>query len=509
MRRAAFHVHRWVGVALGLYAFVIGGSGAVLMFRADLQAWAYPEVFAPSGAGGPIAGADTVLAAVEARYPRGTISGLDFPNPRRGSFLAYVVEAGQFRTVYLHPSTGQVMGELPRTGWIQRLQELHFNLLGGSTGEQVSRAGAWTLLVLAFSGLVIWWPGRVQWRRAFVVGTGAGWKRTMWELHRATGICVVALLVMWAVTGIHFTTPGLARRIIGAVAPLATPAPAVRVDAPMGGGRRPLSAFVADAQARWPGAGLARLLLPSSVQSAISVTVARHAHGDWDGSDEVTMWFDPVSGRLLRTDDASKAPAGERAVRWLGLVHVGTFGGGWLAKLAWSAGGLALAMLFATGCVMWWNKGTLRTMIRALRVVLIMSLTGLPLACGPAAVREEDVIAPLTAFYAAMKTGDKAAAMRPLAADAVFVESGKLETRAEYEANHLPADIQFESQVTGKRSPWQVKTQGDTAWVIATTDYDGTFDGSPVSFTSAQLAVLTRANGEWQIRSIHWSSRRR
>ena len=342
MRRAAFHVHRWVGVALGLYAFVIGGSGAVLMFRADLQAWAYPEVFAPSGAGGSIAGADTVLAAVQARYPRGEISGLDFPNPRRGSFLAYVVQAGQFRTVFLHPSSGQVMGEVPPTGWIQRLQQLHFDLLGGPAGEQVSRVGAWALLVLALTGLVAWWPGRPRWESAFV--------------HRTAGIVVLVLLVMWAVTGIHFTTSGLARRIIGAVAPLATPAPAVRAETGAGGERRPLSAFVADAQARWPGAPLARVLLPSSVQSALSVTVARRVHGDWDGSDEVTLWFDPASGRLLRTDDASAMPSGERAVRWLGLLHVGTFGGGWPVKLLWSAGGLALVVLCATGYVMWWTR---------------------------------------------------------------------------------------------------------------------------------------------------------
>jgi ketosteroid isomerase-like protein len=136
-------------------------------------------------------------------------------------------------------------------------------------------------------------------------------------------------------------------------------------------------------------------------------------------------------------------------------------------------------------------------------------LSGVSLACGAPPAREDEVVAPLTAFYAAMKTGDKAAAMRPIAADAVFVESGKLETRAEYEANHLPADIQFERQVTGKRSPWQVKSQGGTAWVIATTEYEGTFEGSPVNFVSAQLAVLSREAGAWQIRSIHWSSRRR
>jgi ketosteroid isomerase-like protein len=149
-------------------------------------------------------------------------------------------------------------------------------------------------------------------------------------------------------------------------------------------------------------------------------------------------------------------------------------------------------------------------MTRVLSVaLLVMSVSGSTLGCSAPAAREEDILAPLQAFYAAMKTGDKAAAMKPVATDAVFVESGTLETRAEYEANHLPADIEFESKITGKRSPWQVKTHGDTAWVIATTDYDGTIDGNPVNFVSAQLAVLSRQSGDWQIRSIHWSSRRR
>jgi ketosteroid isomerase-like protein len=149
-------------------------------------------------------------------------------------------------------------------------------------------------------------------------------------------------------------------------------------------------------------------------------------------------------------------------------------------------------------------------MIRPMRALIgVAVLSGFTAACSAPPPSEQEIVAPLEAFYAAMKKGDKAAAMQPIAADAVFVESGTLETRAEYEANHLPADIEFEGQVTGKRSPWQVKAHGDTAWVIATSEYEGTFNGAPVNFVSGQLAVLTRDGGPWQIRSIHWSSRRR
>lgn len=148
-------------------------------------------------------------------------------------------------------------------------------------------------------------------------------------------------------------------------------------------------------------------------------------------------------------------------------------------------------------------------MTRRLGTVVASALAcGVLVACA-SAPREDDVVAVMESFYGAMKTGDTAAAMQHIAADAVFVESGRLETRSEYEANHLPADIQFEKQVTGKRSPWQVTFDKDTAWGIATTEYDGTFEGDPVNFVSAQLAVLTRQDGAWRIRSIHWSSRRR
>jgi ketosteroid isomerase-like protein len=130
-------------------------------------------------------------------------------------------------------------------------------------------------------------------------------------------------------------------------------------------------------------------------------------------------------------------------------------------------------------------------------------------ACSPAPPvhSESEVSAVFESFYSAIKKGDPQAAMSVIAPDAVFVESGTIETRSEYETNHLPNDIAFEKEVTGKRGPLRITFAGDTAWVIATTEYDGTFEGGPVSFASSQLMVLTYDTGAWQIRSVHWSSR--
>ena len=107
-------------------------------------------------------------------------------------------------------------------------------------------------------------------------------------------------------------------------------------------------------------------------------------------------------------------------------------------------------------------------------------------------------------FYKAVSTGDAKAAMQLIAPDAVFVESGKIETRAEYEQNHLPADIEFESKVKGVRGPARVTFDGrDTAWVISRAEYD---EGNPEKYINTQLMILTHDTGEWRIRSISWSS---
>jgi ketosteroid isomerase-like protein len=153
---------------------------------------------------------------------------------------------------------------------------------------------------------------------------------------------------------------------------------------------------------------------------------------------------------------------------------------------------------------------TLQTSKRAVLAAIVLALVWLP-ACGGGSTEDDTaaVRTTLESFYAAMKNAENATAMALIAEDAVFVEGGRLETREEYEKNHLPADISFEKQVSGKRGDWQITIKDDTAWAIVTTEYDGIFDGAPVAFTGAQLAVLTRDADKWMIRSIHWSSRRR
>jgi uncharacterized protein (TIGR02246 family) len=120
------------------------------------------------------------------------------------------------------------------------------------------------------------------------------------------------------------------------------------------------------------------------------------------------------------------------------------------------------------------------------------------------------VAAVVDRYHRALATGDSAAALALLAPDAVVLESGGVESRAEYRGHHLPADIAFARAVPSERGPVRVTVQGSVAWAASTSSTRGRFRNRDVNSAGAELMVLSRsADGRWLIRAIHWSSRTR
>jgi ketosteroid isomerase-like protein len=148
-------------------------------------------------------------------------------------------------------------------------------------------------------------------------------------------------------------------------------------------------------------------------------------------------------------------------------------------------------------------------MIRILLGALSVALFATPIAAQTTSAAAADVHKVVDAFHAGLKAGDTATVMTLLAPDVLLLEAGGIETRAEYESNHLPADVEFEKSVTTSFKPYRVTIAGDAAWAVNTNEYKGTFKDRPVDSVGVELMVLTRDAAGWRIRAIHWSSRPR
>src|SRR5436190_22742287 len=151
------------------------------------------------------------------------------------------------------------------------------------------------------------------------------------------------------------------------------------------------------------------------------------------------------------------------------------------------------------GEIRWWLGAT---------VLLLVTLADVELIAQTDLADAAAITAAVNGFHLALAQGDRAAALLLLAPDAVILESGESQTRAEYEREHLADDIAFARTTSMQRSRFKVEQQGDTAWATATSNTTGTFDGRKVDSTGVELMVLTKSDSGWRIRAIHWSNRK-
>lgn len=352
-RRALFTVHLWLGIAIGLYLFIISVTGALLVFRIDMQRALYPDLLEPQTTQ-PTVDAAAILRSLESSYPGARILGVDAPTLTRPVYLAYVSGAPGFHTVLADPGTAQVLGELPAQTPLRILQDLHFNLLLGDRGAMINGIGALCLLTLCLTGAVIWWQGRKRWTRGIKVRTGSGAAQFNWDLHSATGFWMFGLIVMWALTALNFTFPRQFRSTLEMFSSITPPATVSSSTAQADVQPPSWETLIARAQAVVPDQFVARVVLPRSTSDAFQVYFAERQPTPTGPNALTPVYVDRYSGELIAVP-----PAGEKVadviLRWAAPLHIGSFGGTG-SRIAWFFFGLAPATLFVTGFLSWWRR---------------------------------------------------------------------------------------------------------------------------------------------------------
>lgn len=149
----------------------------------------------------------------------------------------------------------------------------------------------------------------------------------------------------------------------------------------------------------------------------------------------------------------------------------------------------------------------LNSLPSALRLAAFVSALTVAAFCA-AADESQSVVSTVAEFHDALRRGDGAAAMNLLAPDAMILESGGIETRAEYESHHLSADMSFAKAVPSTRSDVRVQVDGNTAWVTSASKTEGSFNDRPINPRGAELVILTKTADGWRIRVVHWSSQK-
>nr|WP_237418113.1 PepSY-associated TM helix domain-containing protein [Actinomadura rayongensis] len=393
-KRALVVTHRWASLILGAVLLVVTTSGAVVLYAPEYFRATHPALFHHTDSARPLSPGQA-LDVVRRAHPEFPATMVNFDHgvyevgSSEGSGPLYGVDPGTGRITGRADANGGFMGFMVNLhacgltcagypGYVPWFDKA-MPTFGQSWMKDVKVGGfvlAFTgvvLLLLALSGVVLWWPGVRRWRQGFRVRFGRGRFARDYDLHQVVGLAVVPFLLMWSVTGVSFEFPAVSRAWYAVTggrtvaepvfASGASSGPDITVDAAVASA---LGALRPTEPAGTPDR-VVYVSLPDADDPAgyYDVIVARGLdpwrYGVYPG--QVSVGVDRHDPRHVAVLNPAHGPTLSNTVwdQWRApMFHYGYSVNGWW-RLVWLLFGLSPLVLAATGVSTWlYRRGTRR-----------------------------------------------------------------------------------------------------------------------------------------------------
>lgn len=387
-RKLWLSLHRYVGLVAGAVFVIVGLSGSILAFRAEIDEWLNRDlktVSLPAEGNGSYRPLDEIIARSEAAAPaNGTAVFMHFPKSATGYFdviysaTAAPSEGGERHAdriyqVFVNPYDAAVIGQRlivdPENHFSEPftniITHLHYTLLQGEIGETVVGFVGLFLFVSVASGVYLWWPRNGKWRQAFTIKRGASGERLVLDLHKTTGVYVAVVILVMAFSGVYIIFMPQVGALVGLFSSVSAHMIPDDLQSDPAQGRAPIGAdaAVAIVDRLFPSGQLMSLGLPNGPAGVY--VVGKRADDEVGRSEPARrVAVDQFSGRILKIQDPHDYTAGERFLEWQYPLHTGEAFGD-LGRAFICVFGLVPALLYATGVARWLQK---RRMRRANRI---------------------------------------------------------------------------------------------------------------------------------------------
>jgi uncharacterized iron-regulated membrane protein len=346
-RRLLVKIHRWTGLAIGLWIVLQSLTGLAIVWREDLDRLLVPSLLRSSG---PVAiDLQTALDRVRAVAPQPRISRIELPAYADGVYRAWLGPSTSLasKIATVDAATGRVLGvvslgSLPG----ELLFRLHYALVAGDDGRLVVGVlGCAYFLFLLITGLLLWWPGRARLKTGFKMKLDVGRARALLDLHRVIGAAAALVLLPLVATGaLTALKPQLQAGL--ALRNLVVPAVAAQTGAAL----QPADTFVTRALAVQPGTIARDVRFAGSAGQSVTVVL-----GTKDGQAAGRVYLNGYDGSVLTSYDHSSAPPAAAVPETILWLHKGEFLGA-AGDFVIAAAALVPLLLAVTGTWMWLRR---------------------------------------------------------------------------------------------------------------------------------------------------------
>lgn len=339
-RKVIFWAHLTAGVIAGIVILIMSVTGALLAFEPQIVRFADQDVRTapPPSPGAERLGAQELFARAREAKPNVLPASLTLQaDPTAAASFAL----GREGVLYVNPYTGEALGEGSQgvRSFFQVVTDWHRWLgtrgEGRPAGRAITGACNAAFLVLAISGLYLWWPK--NWTRKnlssiTVFKRGLKGRARDFNWHNVTGFwCAIVLVVLtatgmvmsyqWANNLLYTLTgsqPPAPQSPPGSAGP-ANPGDASRMEIP--GNLNPLWARAQQQSSQWESISMR---LPQRPDAPVSFTIRES--GMWNPMASSQLTLDPATAEVVRWEPYTGLSLGRRLRSWARFTHTGETG---------------------------------------------------------------------------------------------------------------------------------------------------------------------------------------
>ncbi|MFO1125920.1 MAG: PepSY-associated TM helix domain-containing protein [Methylocystis sp.] len=382
MSRAFFvWLHRWTGLAMAGFLILVGLTGSLLAFWLEINQWLTPELY-PAPRAGIELDAATLARRAEAivLQARATTVYMGYPGSVSiGMESRDGAPPLDFQYIHLDPIDGRELGRVTWHGLPTRKNDimpfvygLHMHLAMSGIGDWILGAVALLWTVDCFVGFYLTLPTSGErsrksffsrWKPSWLVKLKSSFYRVNFDLHRASGLWLWAMLLVYAWSSVFFTLPNFYTRATQLVLDYETPVWA-QEGRPQTDPRAPMEwedaqatgARLMQEQARQNGFVIERpLALYHLRDKGLYEYRVRSSRDIGDKAGSTSILFDSRSGELKTLSLPTGQRSGATLTTWLVELHTANLFG-LPYRIFVCLLGLVITMLSVTGVYIWWKK---------------------------------------------------------------------------------------------------------------------------------------------------------
>lgn len=363
-RTMLLKLHRIAGLMLALPLIVVGLSGSIIVFEAEIDEWLNPELFHITSPGAPALSVNELITRIEADDSRVEVTYLALERVPSKGWVAYVAprEGAEldFDEVFIDPVSGHINGRrmwgaccFESPNFVPFMYKLHNRLLLPiDAGRFVNGMIATVWVGLMLIGLWLTFPSAGARLRRWIQTVGslsAETPRRQWlAWHRFTGVWLLPVLMLVAITGVGLGFEDGVRGLVARTLNLSAPPThrAAGVDADFGP-EQALQAARRAVQERGIELDPVYIRLPGG-PGHFSI---RFGGYNLAGLPQSTVYVS-TDGRVAGVEAVAGETSGDFVMAALQPLHAGRIGG-LAGRVLVFVAGLALTLLAASGFVMW------------------------------------------------------------------------------------------------------------------------------------------------------------